>query len=146
MYKKVLVAVDGSAPSLKAADTANQLMKHGVAKEVTLLCAVHYPQPTIVGQSALDMSLPAEYFQALYDGAQQIIEEACKQMDAGPGINRRVELGNPADVILSLAKKGEYDLIIIGNRGLNQVQRLFLGSVSRKVVSLAHCPVLLVKA
>lgn len=145
MYKKALVAVDGSDTSFKAVDTARQLMKHGVVEEVTLLCAAHYPTPTIAGHSTLGMNLPAEYFQSVLDGARQIVEDAHERMDAGPNINRQVEIGNPPDVILKFAEKDHYDLIIIGNRGLNPVQRMFLGSVSIKVVSLAHCPVLLIK-
>lgn len=146
MYQKALVAVDGSPPSLKAVDTAYQLMKHGVLEEVTLLCVVHYPIPAIVGEGTIDMNLPAEYFQVLRDGAQQVIEQASKQMESSPNVNMRVESGNPSDVILDVARKDKYDLIIIGNRGLNQIQRLFMGSVSSKVVSLAQCPVLLVKS
>lgn len=146
MFKKALVAVDGSPPSLKAVDTACQMMKHGVAEEVTLLCVVHYPMPAIVGEGAIDLNLPAEYFQVLRDGAQQVIDQAYKQMESSPNVNWQVESGNPPDVILDVARKGKYDLIIIGNRGLNQLQRLFMGSVSSKVVSLAQCPVLLIKS
>ncbi|MEN6328131.1 MAG: universal stress protein [Syntrophomonas sp.] len=146
MYQKALVAVDGSPSSLKAVETAYQLMKYGVLEEVTLLCVVHYPMPAIVGEGAIDMNLPAEYFQVLRDGAQQVIEQASKQMESSPNVNWQIESGNPPDVILEVARKGKYDLIIIGNRGLNQFQRLFMGSVSSKVISLAHCPVLLIKS
>jgi imidazoleglycerol phosphate synthase cyclase subunit len=56
-----------------------------------------------------------------------------------------LEAGLPADIICRIARKENYDLIIIGNRGLNRLKRVLLGSISSKVVAAAHCPVLVVK-
>ncbi len=145
MFQKALVAVDGSQPSLKAVDTACQLMETGALKEITLLNVVHYPAPAVMGDGITMLELPVEYHQVLRDAAQQIIEEVQKHLESSTNVNSRVESGNPAEVILDVAQKDKYDLIVIGSRGLNQVQRLFMGSVSSKVVTLAHCPVLVVK-
>ena len=53
--------------------------------------------------------------------------------------------GRPADKIVEAAKEGEFDIIIMGNRGLGGVKEFFLGSVSDRVADEASCPVLIVK-
>jgi len=52
---------------------------------------------------------------------------------------------NPAKILEITAKKENFDLIVIGSRGLGSTVSLLLGSVSRQVVSNAHCNVLVVK-
>ena len=52
---------------------------------------------------------------------------------------------NPAKILETTAKKENFDLIVIGSRGLGSTVSLLLGSVSRQVVSNAHCNVLVVK-
>jgi nucleotide-binding universal stress UspA family protein len=57
----------------------------------------------------------------------------------------QLEYGSPVEIICKAAEQEKYDLIIIGNRGLNRFQRVLMGSVSSKVVTLAPCPVLVIK-
>ena len=57
----------------------------------------------------------------------------------------RAEMGQPVDVILSVAEEEKADLIVLGSRGLGGFQRLMLGSVSDGVLHHAHCPVLIVR-
>jgi len=52
---------------------------------------------------------------------------------------------NPAKTLDTMAKKENFDLIVIGSRGLGNTASLLLGSVSRQVVSNAECNVLVVK-
>ncbi len=59
--------------------------------------------------------------------------------------NRRVEEGYAADRIVEVAEEGDYDLIVIGSRGLSPLGRFLLGSVSDRVVHHAHCSVTVVK-
>jgi nucleotide-binding universal stress UspA family protein len=53
--------------------------------------------------------------------------------------------GNPADVIVQEAEDSGADLIVVGTRGLNAAQRVFMGSVSTNVVHHAPCDVLVVR-
>jgi nucleotide-binding universal stress UspA family protein len=53
--------------------------------------------------------------------------------------------GDPALEILSEAERGEYDLIVIGATGENDVRHNLLGAVSTKVTQAALCPTLVVK-
>ena len=52
---------------------------------------------------------------------------------------------NPAETLEITAKKENFDLIVMGSRGLGNTMSMLLGSVSRHVVSNAHCNVLVVK-
>jgi nucleotide-binding universal stress UspA family protein len=53
--------------------------------------------------------------------------------------------GRPAEAIAQSAKREQADLLVMGSRGVTEFQPMLLGSVSRKVLQLASCPVLLVK-
>lgn len=53
--------------------------------------------------------------------------------------------GEPGPTIVSHANDQQFDLLVIGSRGLNTLQEMVLGSVSHKVVKRADCPVLVVK-
>merc|ERR1712224_507672 len=52
--------------------------------------------------------------------------------------------GNPGEAIVKVSRDQGIDLIVVGSRGLNKVQRTFLGSVSEHVLHHAHIPVLIV--
>ena len=54
-------------------------------------------------------------------------------------------IGHPANAIIEAAERGGYDLVIVGSRGLNAVERFLSGSVSGRVVSHAPCSVLVVR-
>lgn len=60
-------------------------------------------------------------------------------------LKTRVEGGEPVEVILERAKKGEFDLLVLGTHGRTGVQHLIMGSVAEKVVRRASCPVLTVR-
>ena len=53
--------------------------------------------------------------------------------------------GEPGPAIVEYANKENFDLVVIGSRGLNSLQEMVLGSVSHKVVKRVNCPVLIVK-
>ncbi|MCY8631696.1 universal stress protein, partial [Bacillus spizizenii] len=53
--------------------------------------------------------------------------------------------GEPGPTIVSYANENQFDMLIVGSRGLNSLQEMVLGSVSHKVAKRANCPVLIVK-
>ena len=137
MFNKVLVPVDGSEASMKAVETARKLLEEGSAREESMQYVVQASD--VVAVNALE----------LYDAptivAKQVLEKARKVMGTQPPAAVLLAAGLPADIICRIARKDNYDLIIIGNRGLNRIKRVLLGSISSKVVAAAHCPVLVVK-
>jgi nucleotide-binding universal stress UspA family protein len=58
----------------------------------------------------------------------------------------KIEYGEPAAEIVGEVKRGQYDLIVVGSRGLGPLGRLLLGSVSTEVLRAAPCPVLVAGA
>jgi nucleotide-binding universal stress UspA family protein len=122
---KILVGVDGSEQSKKALAEAITIAKcfSGSIKAVTM------------------------YEQGNENKAQETLSEAKKLLEKEKvGYSTLSILGsNPARALQSLAKEENFDLIVVGNRGLGGTAALLLGSVSRQVVTDAVCNVLVVK-
>lgn len=59
--------------------------------------------------------------------------------------NLAVGLGDPAEEIVKKAETEGYDLLIVGSRGLNKLQEFVIGSVSKKIVHVVKCPVMIIK-
>jgi len=139
MYKKILLAVDGSEHSLRATDEAIKiatLVKESVI-EVVLVAEFSKAKDEILhsqGKEELDISRRKKLLPA---------EERLKSNNLTYDIN--ILHGEPGPTIIKHANQGNYDLVIIGSRGLNTLQEMVLGSVSHKVVKRVECPVLIVK-
>jgi nucleotide-binding universal stress UspA family protein len=145
MFQKVLVAVDGSAASIKAVGIARQMINEGSAKEVALLhVVVNHNEVMLVNGMYMPLDYP-QLYNELNEAAKKVLDSA--KATLGPDIpaDLLLETGPPAEIICKIAEKENFDLILIGNRGLNRLQRLLLGSISSKVTALAHCSVLVVK-
>jgi nucleotide-binding universal stress UspA family protein len=127
---KILVAVDGSESAEKALKYAVQLAKKHKAK-VTLLN---------VGESKLFGFKP----EVAREVGEHILSDAAAKVK-GLKLNTQLEFGNPAETLIEVAEKGNYDLIVVGSRGLSSVKRFFLGSVSDDVSHHAKCSVLIVR-
>lgn len=145
MYKKALVAVDGSEQSFKAVRVAKDMFEKGGLAEFALIYVAGYPHPIISGDGLnVDFVYP-DLQKNLVNEAQQIMDKALVILGDEIKAKSFIEIGLAAETIVDIADRDQYDLIIIGNRGLNQIQRFIMGSVSTKVVSHAHCSVLVVK-
>jgi len=142
MYKKVLIALDGSAPSFRAVDCAAKMADS--IEEISLINVITIQHVFSADGQSVDF-FPSEYYQELIKSAHEILDKAQVLLGTHAHINKIVESGPPADIILQVAERDHCDLLIVGSRGLNSLERLFLGSVSHKIVSLANCPVMLVK-
>jgi nucleotide-binding universal stress UspA family protein len=146
--KRILVAVDGSSPSLRAVDLAADL----AAKYRAELLLVN----VMPAQAAFDPTLrdfarseglegsPYAVFQAF--GNKALSDAQTHANDAGVSqVTSEIASGEPADVILGAARERSIDLIVLGRRGRGQLSALLLGSVSQKVANAAPCPVLIVR-
>ena len=139
MYKKILIPVDGSEPSSRA-------VAHGVAlaekfeSEVTVLNVVQ-PVPAIEGFVQVD-----ELIDTLNRYGRKIVAEYQQRFQTDRvRIDTAVAEGTEADVICDKARDENFDLIVIGSRGLSTGARILLGSVSGRVSRRCHCPVLIVR-
>ncbi|MCC6955453.1 MAG: universal stress protein [Anaerolineales bacterium] len=139
MFSNILLAVDGSDPSLRAAKVAGEM-----ARELgsTLWVVVCYdPIPSYLGEPNLQQALN-ERLQYTAD----IMAPALAAIGDVPGeIHKETLEGPPAEAVLNVMQAREIDLIIMGTRGRGQLTGLLLGSQSHKVVTHANCPVMLVR-
>jgi len=138
MFKNILLAFDGSECSNKALVYAGSLAEqYGAA-----LWLVH------VFTHTSDM-LGYEDFEKLYakrkSAGQVVVDEALQKLDQIKlKVHAELLEGPEAESILKTAEKLQADLIVMGTRGLGAVKGLLIGSVSRKVIHLASCPVMVV--
>jgi nucleotide-binding universal stress UspA family protein len=132
---KIVLGYDGSDHGKRALERAAALMGEG-DQMVVVAAAESHARTGIETGSHLD---PSEVAQRRGD-----LEEA-QRLLAERGIEAEAieAQGDPGSVIVDAAK--DADLIVVGSRGLNPMQRILLGSVSSKVVHRAACDVLVVR-
>lgn len=142
---RVLLAVDGSPHSQHAAEALRQLSS---VKSLTVVHVVNLPRlayPALGPDITQDLAMVIE--QAMREEGEQILKQAMSHLSYhNAPISKRLELGSPADRILAIAEEEGSDLILIGARGLGQVQELIFGSVSHRVLTHAPCSVCIVKS
>jgi nucleotide-binding universal stress UspA family protein len=138
MFSNILVAVDGSESASKAFQRAIYLAQ----KCNSNLDLVHVVQCEVGGDSANTF----EIIEDLKDKAMKMLEEyRIEAAKNNVSIQITIMQGDPAKVIIELAKAKSYDLIIMGTRGRSSFQELLIGSVSQKVMHHASCPVMVVR-
>ena len=141
---KILLAVDGSKPSLDAVDC---LIEHadwyGTSPEVELV-TVHLPVPKLPGLSSVVGKAGVQrYYQEEGDDR---LAAARKKLDAARiKYQARVLVGQVAETLVKHAKDKRCDMIYVGTRGMSSAAAAIVGSTAAKVLRLATVPVLLVK-
>lgn len=143
MFKKILVAVDGYAPSLSAAEKAVELAAESEGAEVVALQVVEE-------LPLLPAELDAEA--ASLEGADANLHiaeplEAVAALGERHGVTVKTvkRSGLITATILAVADEVQADLIVVGESGLKGLKKLYFGSVARSVSEHARCPVLIMK-
>ncbi len=140
---RILLATDGSEQSSHA---TKAVMSFTSVSTLTILHVIDLPRLTfsMLGpEIAFDLSKVAG--EALRkDGEQVLTRTKALLSDKVKSLETRLEEGSPAELILSVAQEEHPDLILMGARGRGQVEELFLGSVSHRVLTHAACPVLII--
>jgi len=118
MYKRILIATDGSETAMRALRVGADLAQ-SMSSEI-IICHVGSDER-----------------------GKAVLERAVEQAGGSP---RTISVeGDPADKILDVAEAEGVDLIVIGNKGMTGARRLLLGSVPNSVSHHAPCNVLIVK-
>lgn len=144
MFNKILVAVDGSEPSLHALEVAVTVAKQNKA-ELTLLTVVP-PVPAMV-EGDIPQYAP-DFSKDLLDSYTKMLNKQLKDIkEKHPDLDAKalVAEGSPARKIIEESRKLGVDMIILGNRGSSGIMSWMLGSVSRTVTDACTVPVLVVK-
>ncbi|WP_372980526.1 universal stress protein [Marinobacter sediminum] len=146
MFKRILVAVDGSKTSLKAMDKAIELQRLTDA-EIYLLCVYKHHS---LFEASLSIGRPPGMDipdKVLSEYAKEVVNHA-KDLAKSHGATKVrgfVKGGRPSKVIIKFAQDKEADLIVVGTKGTHSDKDgILLGSVSHRVASNAKCPVLVV--
>ncbi|AGL01533.1 universal stress protein [Desulfoscipio gibsoniae] len=145
MYKKILVPLDGSHPSMTAAEHAIQIAASFDAQVTFLHVApnlIHYvTDPRL--HAVFDYNQLKQEFTAQ---GETILEDARKEFEKhGVNIDKKLLWGHPSQEIIEECKEGQYDLLVMGSRGLGDIKGYLMGSVSNRVTRHAPCPVLIVR-
>jgi nucleotide-binding universal stress UspA family protein len=141
MFSKILVPVDGSDHSLRALEHALFLAK-SAGSRVTAIHVIEKPPTVYVESQKLLNDIMTKY----RNESTKVLDR-CKELAAGKGIKIETAIaeGDAASNIADYAKKQDFDIIVIGSRGLGRFKEMVVGSVSNKVLHQAKCSVLIVK-
>ena len=136
--KKILVPLDGSANSFRGLDVAIHMARQS--------------QGTITGLYVMGIvkprtSEPITPLEKLFLENKKKIMKKAKLMAAKKGILflDRLSYGDDGKRIVNIAERENFDLIVIGSRGMGSAKEIFLGSTSNYVLHKSKIPVLIVK-
>ena len=146
MFKRILLASDGSEASRHAAHMAVGLARAHAANLTAVFVVDPYPYLGLGQTNPLGFQAYMAQAQAHAAQVHAEIEALCRAQ--APGLNlqlRLVEGVAPADGIVQTAKTEGADLIVIGSHGRSGLARLMLGSEANKVVSQSLVPVMVTR-
>ena len=138
MYKRILVAYDGSPASQKALDAGIA----AAARDHAELFVITVCHPPDIGD---DVETEAIIEHSRQFHRSLLAEARGRVSKAGLTAHYELSVGHPAERILCYADDKDADLIVIGSRGRSKFAQLLLGSISKHVVSHANRPVLVVR-
>lgn len=139
---KLLVAVDGSEPSLEAARHALRLRAAGLSAEFVL---VTVQEPTFLYEMVLPPTSDVLERVSGAVGHRALVGAETLFRTAGVPFEHEIGAGEVAPTLLSIAQARGCEGIILGARGLGAVRGALLGSVSQAVVQAATIPVTIVR-
>jgi nucleotide-binding universal stress UspA family protein len=155
VIQHILVAVDGSPFSFRAAKLGAKIMHRNVTGTLTLLYITKTQADLewFKGPGTSLEKVPADERRALEEAfkkGQDILKEAqvtCQALLKGEAVRLEtvVVFGDPAQQIIETAEKKHSEIILMGSRGMGTIKGALLGSVSQKVLNNTKCPVLIVK-
>lgn len=140
--KHILLATDGSSGADRASDVAAELAKATGAR-----LSIVTVGDNISGKEADRLARAEGNVADALDAISNAILRQAKERVQRAGVSEVVVQsgwGDPAEVLIEIAKRVRPDAIVIGRRGRGRLAGLLLGSVSQKVASLAPCVVIVV--
>ena len=151
--RRIILATDGSEASAKALKFI--LAKFRPDRSISKgrrapihVTVVHVIAPHPLAPIDVGMTIPwikQRGLKVKETGRRLVEQSAQKLIEAGFTAEAFCRFGNPADKIMAVASQQHADLIMMGAKGLSDIDRFLLGSVSTRVVQHAHCAVLVVR-
>lgn len=138
----VLVAVDGSENSERALDFALEFADKFSAG----LTVVNVSESSAAAAFAGDgMASVARDLRRVHEGILEKAVARGKSSHPTVAVSTVLREGDPATEIVSAATEGNFDVVVVGHRGLGKVKGMLLGSISEKVTRSLICTVILVR-
>ena len=137
MYKRILVATDGSTLSKKAITSAIELAALSGAELIAVKVTPRYPQSYFEGSLPLSASEVSKIEKAWTDGAQKVLDAVAKSAKAKGVSTKTVVIKSDvvSDALIAAAKKHKADLIVMASHGRRGIKRLLLGSETQQVLT-----------
>lgn len=139
MFKKILLAADGSDHSIRTAERAAELATLQGDGEVTIIYVIDGDQSKTDVLTQGDKATIEKRRHERLQPIESILE------DKKVSYSVEIQHGEAGPSIVEYANGNAFDVVVIGSRGLNALQEMVLGSVSHKVAKRADCPVMIVK-
>jgi nucleotide-binding universal stress UspA family protein len=140
MFKRILLAYDGSEGSKLAFEKTAQIAKLTSA-EFHILAVGRIPE---YAETVSEVDEAKEQATNFYS---KILDQAVGNLSQrGLAAISHIELGKPGDVILRMAEDLKVDLVVMGTNLHSALRRRFLGATVDKVVDRAHCSVLVIRS
>ncbi len=147
LRKKILVAIDGSPLSDKAAEEAVRMAAGNPSQFKSKIYAVlvlpNAPRNTFTDFVPSRPITESKEWEELRQRIFYVIEKDAAE--AGIPLEVKVTYGDPAEELINFADREEIDVIVIGSTGKGFLKRKLLGSVSDKVARHARCSVYIVR-
>ncbi len=155
MFERILVPLDGSSHSSEALRIAIQMAKmfNGRITLINVYAVGIRPivmsEPTTLTPPSVPIMAPAD-FSKVVEAARRagntiLVDGENKIRAEGVQVETLLKEGHTVQEILETAKEGQFDLIVMGARGVSKIREILLGSVSDGVIRNAPCPVLVTK-
>ena len=149
-FSKILVAIDGSEISMKAAVYAIDIVKKN-RSQLIVLTVLEISTPRRISSSFI--TAPTYGLKELEEKrkeAQQWLDKFEKLAAKENNVKLKSEIiedpiSRVGSAIVTYAERENVELIVIGSRGRTGFKKMLLGSVASDVVTYAHCPVMVVK-
>ena len=141
LYKKILIATDGSEPNKKAVLYGIELARLSDAK----LYVVYVVDTAAFASIPMDSGWEIMYELLQKEGTeaiQQIVDDA---KVSGIGVESSLLEGHPSQEIIEFTQDNDIDLIVLGTLGKSGLDRFLLGSVAEKITRNSRIPVLVVR-
>lgn len=146
MISNILVAIDGSKPSTQALEMAIEIAKRFDARLHLIHVVREMQLPPELQHFAELESVRGTRQDVLNTIGERLVNQGKRVAETNgvTSVESDIGTGDPANAIIGYANRNGIDLIVLGSRGLGQVEGMLMGSVSRKVSNLATVPCMVV--
>lgn len=147
MYKRILLATDGSKLSDKAVQTAMELTQIFSADLVVVKVVPHYIQTYFEGSFAIN-DVDVKNIESQWETAAQKTLDEVQALALAKGLHvhtRVIKSDDIAQGLIDTAKQLNSELIVMASHGRKGIKRLLLGSETQQVLTHSHIPVLVLR-